>query len=72
MSEGFNRSLYCNKYKVIDNKEVEIAAANEEKYIRERLGSSYKEVERLFVLAYDNTAGDNHVSDDFFKKYFLP
>ena len=72
LSEGFNRSLYCNKYKVIDNKEVEIAAANEEKYIRERLGSSYKEVERLFVLAYDNTAGDNHVSDDFFKKYFLP
>ena len=26
----------------------------------------------MFVLAYDNTAGDNQVSIDSFKKYFLP
>ena len=26
---------------------------------------------KLFVLAYDNTAGNNQVSIDSFKKYFL-
>ena len=34
--------------------------------------SSYQGVKRLFVLAYNNTAGDNQVSVDSFKKYFLP
>ena len=29
-------------------------------------------VKRLFVLAYDNTAGNNQVSIDSYKKYFLP
>ena len=29
-------------------------------------------VKRLFVLAYDNTAGNDQVSDNSFKKYFLP
>ena len=36
------------------------------------LDSSYQGVKRLFVLAYDNTAGNNQVSIDSFKKYFLP
>ena len=27
---------------------------------------------RLFVLAYDNTAGNDQASVDSFKKYFLP
>ena len=76
LGEGFKRSIYWNKYKVIDNKIVEIAANNEEKYIRELLDSSYQGVKRLFVLAYDNTADDaNHndqVSINSFKKYFLP
>ena len=35
------------------------------------LDSSYQGVKRLFVLAYDNTAGDDQVSADFFKKYIL-
>ena len=35
LGEGFKRPVYWNKYKVIDNKVVEIAAANGEKYIRE-------------------------------------
>ena len=30
------------------------------------------QVKRLFVLAYDNTAGDDQVFVDSFKKYFLP
>ena len=35
LNEGFKRPLYWNEYKVTPNKIVEIAAANEEKYIRE-------------------------------------
>ena len=70
--EGFKRPVYWNKYKVIDNKVVEITAENGEKYIRELLDSSYQGVKRLFVLAYDNTAGNNQVSIDSYKKYFLP
>ena len=72
MNEEFKRPVYWNKYKVIDNKVVEIAAANAEKHIRELLDSSYQGVKRLFVLVYDNTAGDNHVSVISSKKYFLP
>ena len=36
------------------------------------LDSSYQGVKRLFVLAYNNTGGDNKVFVDSFKKYFLP
>ena len=68
LSEGFKRPVYWNKYKVIDNKVVEITDANAEKHIRELLDSSYQGVKRLFVLAYDNTTGDNQVSVDSFKK----
>ena len=72
LNEGFKRPIYWNKYKVTPNKIVEIAAVNEEKYIRELLNSSCQGVKRLFVLAYDNTAGNNQVSVDSYKKYFLP
>ena len=72
LDEGFKRPVYGNKYKVIDNTVVEIATANSEKCIRELLDLSYQGVKRLFVLAYDNTGGDNQVSIDSFKRYFLP
>ena len=36
------------------------------------LDSSWQGVKRLFVLAYNNKEGDNKVSVDSFKKYFLP
>ena len=72
LSEGFKRTVYWNKYKVTDNKIVEIANNNEEKYIRELLDSSWQEVKRLFVLAYNNKEGNNKVSADSYKKYFLP
>ena len=39
LSEAFKRPVYWNKYKVIPNKIVEIAANNEEKHIRELLDS---------------------------------
>ena len=71
VNEGFKRHVYWNKCKVTDNKVVEIAVANREKYIRELLDSNYQGVKRLFVLAYDNTDGNNKVSIDSFKKYFL-
>ena len=55
LSEGFKRPIYWNEYKVTPNKIVEIAAVNEEKYIRELLDSNCQGVKRLFVLAYNNT-----------------
>ena len=72
LSKGFKRSIYWNKYQVTPNKIVEIADANDTKYIRELLDSSCQGVNRLFVLAYDNKAGNNQVSVDSYKKYFLP
>ena len=72
LSKGFKRSIYWNKYKVIVNTLVQIADNNDEKYITELLDSSYQEVKRLFVLAYNNTVGNNQVPVDSFKKYFLP
>ena len=63
LGEGFKRPVYWNKYKVIDNKIVEISADNGEKYIRELLDSSYQGVKRLFVLVYDNTAGNDQKSN---------
>ena len=55
-----------------DNKKVDIPCANEGKPLRKLLDSSYQGLNRLFVLAYDDTEGDNQVSVDSFKKYFLP
>ena len=72
LSEGFKRPGHWNKYKVIHNKLVESAANNGEKYIRELLDLSYQGLKILFVLAYDNTAGNNQVSIDSYKNYFLP
>ena len=72
LSEGFKRPVYRKKYKIIDKKVVDIADANAEKHIKELLDSSCQGVKRLPVLAYDNTAGNNQVSVDYFQKYFLP
>ena len=72
LSEGFKRPIYWNECKVTPNKTVELAAVNDVKYIREFLDSSCQSVKRLFVFAYNNTAGNNQVSVDSYKKYFLP
>ena len=71
LGEGFKRSIYWNKYKVIDNRVVEIADNNEEKYIRKLLDSSYQGVKRLFALAYYNAEGNNQVSIDSSKNIFF-
>ena len=39
---------------------------------RELRDNSYQDVKRLFVLAYDNTAGNNEVTADSHRRYFLP
>ena len=67
LGKGFKRSIYWNKYKVIDNTEVSINNVNDDKYIRQRIDASCSRVKRLFVLVGDNTAGDNQVSIDSFK-----
>ena len=67
MGEGFKRLVYWNKYKVIPNNIVEIAVNNEEKYIRELLDLSYQGDKRLFVLSYNNTAGNDQASIDAFR-----
>ena len=36
------------------------------------LDSGCQGVKRLFVLAYNEREGDNKVSNDTYKKYFLP
>ena len=72
LSDGFKRSIYWKKYKVVDNILVQISTNNEAKYMKELLDSSYQGVKRLFVLAYNNTEGDNKVLIDSFRKYFLP
>ena len=72
LNEGFKRPIHWNEYKVTPNKIAEIGAVNDKKYIRELFDSSCQGVSRLFVLVYDNTAGNNQVSVDSYKKYFLP
>ena len=72
LNKGFKRPIYWNKYKVTPNKAVELAAVNDVKYARELLDSSCQGVKRLFVLAYSNAAGNDQVSVDSYKKYFLP
>ena len=67
LNEGLKRPVYWNKYKIIPNKPYD-----ENGYIRELLDSSYQGAKRFFVLAYDNTTGNNQVSLHSFKNFFLP
>ena len=63
LSEGFKRSIYWNKYKII------FKNYNDE-YIRERLDASFQGVNKLFVLPY--ASGDNITNENSYRKYFLP
>ena len=67
LSEGFKRSVYWNKYKIIPNKTYD-----ENDRIRELLDSSYQGVKRLFVLAYRDRSSANRVTPNSHRKYFLP
>ena len=67
LSEGFKRSVYWNKYRIIPNKTY-----NENDYIRELLEAIYQGVKRLLVLSYRNCSGANSVTADSHRRYFLP
>ena len=67
LNEGFKRSVYWNKYKVIQSMPY-----NANNNIRDLLDASYQGVKRLFVLAYSNEEGDNRVTADSHRRYFLP
>ena len=72
LSQGFKKPSYWNKYKVISNKIINIAINGREYHLRELLDWSWQGVKRLFVLAYNNSTGDDgQVSIDSMEKYFL-
>ena len=62
LNEGFKRSIYWNKYKMIFK--------NYDEYIRERLDASFQGINRLFVLPY--ASGENTANENSYRKYFLP
>ena len=65
LNEGFKRSVYWNKYKVI------LRNFPENEHIREILDASCQGVSKLYVIAYQR--GDaNDVNEEAFNKYFLP
>ena len=68
-NEGFKRSVYWNEYK----SKIETKEADANNFKRFPLDASFQVVNRLFVLAFDNTnSGDNKVERDSHRKYFLP
>ena len=69
MIKGFKRSVYWNEFKSkIETKNLD--ATNVATF---PLDASFQGVNRLIVLAFDNTNnGDNKVERDSHRKYFLP
>ena len=69
LDEGFKRSVYWNKYK----SKIETKNLDANNVTRFPLDASFQGVNRLFVLAFDNTEnGDKKVERDSHRKYFLP
>ena len=64
LSEGFERPIYWNRYKII------FKSYNENEYIRERLDASLQGINKLFVLPYAH--GNNITNENSYRKYFLP
>ena len=62
LNEGFKRSIYWNKYKLIFKD-----YSNE--YIRENLDANFQGVSSLFVLAY--ARGDDDTNENSYRKHFL-
>ena len=68
LNEGFKRSVYWNEYKSkIETKEAD--ASNLKRFL---LAASFQGVDRLFVLAFDNTNWANTVERNSHRKYVLP
>ena len=69
LNEGFKRSVYWNEYK----SRIETKEADASHLKRFPLDASFQGVNRLFVLAFENTEnGNNKVERDSHRKYFLP
>ena len=69
LNEGFKRSAYWNEYK----SKIEIKTADNSNVTRFPLDASFQRVNRLFVLAFDNTEDDDKkLERDSHRKYFLP
>ena len=60
LNEGFKRPVYWNEYKSI----IEIKNAKDNNPTRFPLDASFQAVNRLFVLAFNNTGGANRVQRD--------
>ena len=69
LNEGFKRSVYWNEYK----SKIEAKEADANNLKRFPLDASFQGVNRLVVIAFDNTnIGNNKVERDSHRKYFLP
>ena len=69
LDEGFKRSVYWNEYK----SKIETKNLDANNVTRFPLDASFQGVNRLFVLAFDNTEnGDKKIERDSHRKYFLP
>ena len=69
LNEGFKRPVYWNEYK----SKTETKEANDQTLTRFPLDASFQGVNRLFVLAFNNTDGNaNQVERNSHRKYFLP
>ena len=68
LNEGLKRSVYWNEYK----SKIETKTADDNNVTRFPLDASFQGVNRLFVLAFDNTNnGDNKTERNSHRKYFL-
>ena len=78
LNEGFKRSVYWNEYK----SKIETKDLDNDNITRCPLDASFQGVNRLFVLAFNNTTQNvannpinntaNRVQRDSYRKYFLP
>ena len=69
LNEGFKRSVYWNEYQ----SKIETKTADDNNVLRFPLDASFQGMNRLFVLAFDNTGnGNKKVERDCHRKYFLP
>ena len=69
LNEGLKRSVYWNEYK----SKIETETADNNNLKRFPLDASSEGVNRLFVLAFNNTDNDaNKVERNSHRKYFLP
>ena len=69
LNEGFKRSIYWNEYK----SKIETKTADYNNVTRFPLDVSFQGVNRLFVLAFNNTDNDaNKVERDSHRKNLMP